>query len=689
MEEATKSSGVKALLNPWQGSFGGLPPFSGVTVSDFKPAIEAGMKEKQADIDAITNNKGPATFENTIAALEDSGRSLDRVLRVYSIWSGTMSNPEFQALEKEMAPRLSAFSDQITQNENLFARIEAVYESNEKKSLTPEQDRLVWKYYTDFLRAGAKLDAGKKKRLTEINQRLASLFTQFNQNLLGDESSYLVLENEKDLAGLSEALKSSFALAAGERGLKGKWAVTNTRSSVEPFLTFSERDDLREKVWLAFTKRGDNGNANDNNSIISEILQLRLERAQLLGYQTHAHWRLEKSMARTPERAMDLMEAVWKPAVARSREEVNEMLPFLPKTAKQEINPWDHRFYSEKVRKKKYDISEDEIKPYFQLDSLREAMFWVAGQLFDFDFLPSNAIAVVHPDVKVWEVKDKKSGNHIGLWFFDPYARTGKRSGAWMSAYRSQENFRRPVSTIVSNNSNFVKAAPGEPVLLSFADAGTLFHEFGHALHGLASNVHYPSLAGTAVYRDYVEFPSQLFEDWLLTPEVLNRFALHYKTKQPMPKELIDKIKNASTFNKGFETVEFLSSAIVDMKYHLASSKTIDPHAFEKEVLDKLGMPKEIVMRHASPQFAHVFGSDGYSAGYYSYLWADILSASAFEAFTEAKGPYDKAVADKLYEHVLTVGNSTDPEEGFRLFRGQDPNSDALMRKRGFPVPRK
>lgn len=683
--QGSELNGVQKLLGAWQGPHGGLPPFSDIQVTDFKPAIESGIEAKRKDIAAIASSAEPANFENTIAALEDSGRSLSRVMSVYAIWSGTMSTPELQAVEKDMAPRLSAFNDEITQNEKLFDRIEKVYQT--KKGLSPEQDRLTWKYYTDFVRAGAQLDAAKKKRLSAINQSLASLFTQFNQNLLADESSYVLIAKESDLAGLSASLKSSFAAAAEGKGHPGQWAVMNTRSSVEPFLTFAERGDLREKVWKAFTSRGDNGDAQDNNKIITQILQLRLERARLLGYKTHAHWRLEKSMAKTPERAMQLMETVWKPAAARTRQEIAEMLPLLTadsKASAKVIQPWDYRFYSEKVRKKKYDISEEETKPYFQLDSLREAMFWVSGELFDFDFVAAPNVPVVHPDVKVWEVKHKKTGDHIGLWYFDPYARAGKRSGAWMNAYRTQENFKAPVAPIVSNNSNFVKAAAGEPVLLSFSDASTLFHEFGHAVHGLASSVRYPSLAGTAVYRDYVEFPSQLMEDWLLTPEVLNRFALHYETKAPMPASLIEKIRKASTFNQGFGTVEYLSSAIVDMKYHLSDAKAIDPDAFERETLSKLGMPKEIVMRHRSPQFSHVFGSDGYSAGYYSYLWADTLSATAFEAFTEAKGPYDRAVADRLYENVLSVGNAKDPEEGFRKFRGRDPDTNALMRKRGF-----
>jgi peptidyl-dipeptidase Dcp len=394
-------------------------------------------------------------------------------------------------------------------------------------------------------------------------------------------------------------------------------------------------------------------------------------------------------MAKTPARAMELMEAVWKPAVARVKEEVADMQAVADKEgAKIRIEPWDYRYYAEKVRKAKYDLDANEVKPYLQLEKLREGMFWVAGELFGFSFTQVNDVPVFHPDVRVWEVKDKASGRHVGLWYFDPYARPGKRSGAWMNAYRDQQRLRGEVTTIVSNNSNFVKGAPGEPVLISWEDASTLFHEFGHALHGLSSNVTYPSLAGTSVARDYVEFPSQLLEHWLSTPEVLNTYALHYQTGKPIPKALVQRIEKAATFNQGFATVEYLSSALIDMKLHLAGATPIDADAFERDTLASLGMPKEIVMRHRTPQFGHVFASDGYSAGYYSYLWSDTLTADAFEAFTAGKGAYDRAVAERLRKHVFSVGNTLDPAEAYRGFRGRDAGIDALMRKRGFPVPK-
>jgi peptidyl-dipeptidase Dcp len=675
------------LVAAWTGPYGGVPSFTGVKVADFKPALEAGMNEERAKIAAIAADPEAPTFDNTIAKLEETGRTLDRVYTYFGIWSSTMASPEFQAVQREMAPILAAYQDELTGNEAIFKRVEAVYQSADKVKLTPEQKRLTWRRYTQLVRAGAKLDATAKQRLSEINQRLATLYTSFGQNILAEEESYVVvLDKEEDTAGLPDAVKAAAAAAAASRGQQGKWVVTNTRSSAEPFLVYSSRPDLREKVWRNYVNRGDNGDDKDNNKIIAEILKLRFERAQLLGYKTHAHWRLEDAMAKTPERAVELMEAVWKPAVGRVKEEVKEMLALARKEekGKKAIEPWDYRYYAEKVRKAKYDLAASEVQPYLQLEKLREGMFWVAGELFGFAFSPVEGLDVVHPDVRVWEVKDRDSGKHIGLWYFDPYARQGKRSGAWMNAYRSQERFRGEITTIVSNNSNFVKGAAGEPVLISLDDAHTLFHEFGHALHGLSSNVTYPSLAGTSVARDYVEFPSQLLEHWLLTPEVLNRFALHVKTGEPMPQALVDKIEKAATFNQGFQTVEYLSSALVDMRLHLAGGKDIDADRFEKDTLKALGMPKEIVMRHRTPHFGHVFAGDGYSAGYYSYLWSDTLTASAWEAFEEGGGAYDKAVAAKLKNNVFSVGDTIDPADGFRAFRGGEAGIQPLLRKRGF-----
>ncbi|MCA1619600.1 MAG: M3 family metallopeptidase [Acidobacteria bacterium] len=676
------------LLAEWTGPHGGTPPFDHVEVAHFKPALEAGMAEQLVEIDKIAKDPSAPTFENTIAALERAGQTLDRVTTVYGVWGSTMNTPDFQAVQREMAPRLAAFNDKITQNEALFRRIEAVYNSPDKAKWSPERQRLAWLYHTNFVRAGAKLDAAKKARLSEINQKLAGLYTRFSQNLLSDENDqFLALKSEEELAGLPQSLRDAAAAAAVSKKLPGQWVVTNTRSSVDPFLTYSDRRELREKVWRMFVNRGDNGDKNDNNAIITEVLQLRAERAGLLGYKTHAHWRLENAMAKTPERAMELMEGVWKPAVARVREEVADMQALADKEgAKIKIEPWDYRYYMEKVRKARYDLDQNEVKQYLQLERLREGIFWVAGELFGFEFKPATGVPVYHPDVRVWEVTDRKSGRHVGLWYFDPYARDGKRSGAWMNAYRSQERMDKDIKTIVSNNSNFVKGKPGESVLISWDDARTLFHEFGHALHGLSSSVTYPTLAGTAVSRDYVEFPSQLLEHWFSTPEVLQRFALHHQTGKPIPQALVDKIKRADTFNQGFATTEYLSSALVDMKLHLAGSQRIDPDEFEKKTLAELGMPSELVMRHRTPQFGHVFASDGYSAGYYSYLWSDVLTADAFEAFEEGGGAYDKAVAERLRKFIFSVGNTVDPASAYRSFRGRDPRVEALMRKRGFPV---
>ena len=677
------------LLRPWAGPFGGVPPFDQASPALLAPALEEGMALHLQELQAIADNPVPPTFENTIAAMERSGRALDRAATVYYIYGSTLSDDAVQQVERDIEPKLAAFRDRITQNEKLFKRIAAVYATRESAGLTPEQQRLTWLVHNNFVRAGAKLDASAKQRLAAINQSLAGLFTRFSQNLLADESErFLVLQSEADLAGLPESLRAGFAADAERRGQKGKWIVANTRSSVEPFLTYSTRRELREKVWRTFVNRGDNGDARDNNALIGEILQLRAERAGLLGYATHAHWRLEDSMARTPERAMELMEAVWKPAVLRVREEVADMQKLADaESAGIRIEPWDYRYYAEKVRKAKYDLDTNELKPYLQLKKLREGMFYVAGELFGMRFseLAAGTVPVYHPDVRVWRVDDA-AGKLVGLWYFDPYARVGKQSGAWMNAYRNQERFDGAVTTIVSNNSNFVKGKPGEPVLISWDDAVTLFHEFGHALHGLSSNVTYPSVSGTNVARDYVEFPSQLLEHWLPVKEVLDRFAVHYQTGKPIPAELVAKVERAKTFNQGFATVEYLSAALIDMKLHLAARKDsrIDADAFERETLTALGMPKEIVMRHRTPQFGHVFSGDGYSAGYYSYLWADTLTADAWDAFVESKGAWDKDVAQRLRDNVFSIGNTRDPADAYRSFRGRDPGIEALMRKRGF-----
>jgi peptidyl-dipeptidase Dcp len=678
------------LLAPWKGPYGGLPPFEQIKVEQFEPGVMSGMDMTRKEIAAIANNPAKPTFENTIVALEDAGRPMSRAFSMFGVYASTMSDKPMQAVEQKIAGPAAAFGDEITQNPALFARVKAVYDARDSLKLTPEQKRLTWVRYNGFASQGAAVDAAHKPRLTEINQRLATLYTTFSQNELADEESYtLVLDKTEDLAGLPEPLIAGAAQAAEGHKLPGKWVITNTRSSMEPFLTYSTRRDLREKGWRMWTSRGDNGTATDNNAIITEILQLRAEKARILGFATYAHWITNDNMSKTPDRAMDLMMKVWAPAVARVHEEVADMQAVADaEKAGIKIAPWDYRFYAEKVRLAKYNLDNSEVKNYLQLEKIKEAMHWAAGQLYGFKFTQLPTVKGAHPDVRVYQVT--RGSETIGLWYFDPYARAGKQSGAWMNEYRTQENFKGRVLPIVSNNCNFVKGKPGEPVLISWDDASTMFHEFGHALHGLNSNVHYTTLAGTNVARDFVEFPSQLNEHWLPTKEVLSQFAVHYQTGKPIPDELVAKIHKAKTFNQGFITVEYLASAIVDMKAHLAGDRKIDPKTFEPETLKEIGMPEEIVMRHRMPHFGHIFSGDGYSAGYYDYIWADTLTADAAEAFEEAPGGfYDKAVAKKLHDCIMSVGNTVPADEAFRNFRGRDVTVDALMRNRGFPAPAK
>jgi peptidyl-dipeptidase Dcp len=684
---AQASPATPPLLAPWTGPHNGAPMFEGITAADFKPALLAAMAENRAELAAIAGDPAPPTFANTIAAMENGGRALNRVAALFGVWTSTLNDAPMRAVEQEMAPVLAAFQDEVVQNAALFARVKAVYDARETSGLTPEQQRLTLVVYRQFARQGAALSPGRKTRMAAINQRLATLYTTFSQNELADEEGYaLTLSSEADLAGLPPALIGGAAAAAKAKGLTGKWLITNTRSSMEPFLTLSSRRDLREAAFRMWTMRGDNGGAHDNKEIITEILALRAEKATLLGFPTFAHWITDDQMAKTPDAAMDLMMKVWAPAKARVAEEVAAMQAIADVEAPgTKIEAWDYRYYAEKVRKAKYDLDDAEIKPYLRLEKLREGMFWAAGQLYGFEFVPVIDLTVAQPDIRVFEVR--RDGRQVGLWYFDPYARPGKSSGAWMNEYRPQERFAGEITPIVSNNANFVKAPPGEPILVSWDDAVTMFHEFGHALHGLNSNVAYPTLAGTRVARDFVEFPSQLNERWLPTHQVLTRFALHYRTGEPMPDALVAKIKRAHTFNKGFDTVEYLASAIVDMKAHLAGSAPIEPHAFEAATLDEIGMPREIVMRHRMPHFGHIFADDGYAAGYYDYIWADTLTADAAEAFAEAPGGfYDQPTARRLHDSIMSVGNTIDAAEAFRRFRGRDVTIDALMRDRGFPV---
>ena len=674
---------VETLLAPWKGLYGGTPPWDSVNPEQFEAAFKTAIELENADLQQIVDQAEAPSFANTIVAMEKSGQALDRLESIYHVHTGNLNVGPMSDIEARIEPLLSAQHDAVMQNAPLFERVRSVYESSDaREGLSDSENRLLEKSYKSFVRQGALLDEDQKKELSLINVELASLFTRFSQNVLAAEQQSIAVDDRAQLKGLSDEIIESLELP--DDSAKGKWSIANTRSAIEPVLTYADDRSLREQAWRTFYSRCDNGDEHDNNETISAILRLRAKRAKLLGYPTHAHWRLEPQMAKTPEQAMQLMNRVWQGALNGVRQEVKDMQAIVDADGEQfQIEPWDYRYYAEKVRKQKYDLDLTEVKPYLQLEKLREGMMWAASEMFGLEFNETEAVEVFHPDVRVWEVK--KEGALIGLWYFDPFAREGKHSGAWMTGYRKQANIDSPVLPLVSNNSNFIKGKPGGSVLISWDDAVTLFHEFGHALHGLCSQCKYPSQSGTSVATDFVEFPSQLFESWLSTPEVLSRFALHHQTGQPIPTTLIEKIEKTATFNLGFATVEYLASVIIDMRLHLAGDVAIDPEQFEKETLAEIGMPEQIVMRHRTPHFSHVFSSDFYSAGYYSYLWADALTADAAEAF-EAAGFFDSTTTASLLSKVLAVGDTVDPVEAFRDFRGRDVDPNALFRKRGFPV---
>ncbi len=682
-EQPANSAAANSLLASWAGEYGGVPNWSAGNPENYKAALRAGIDVRRQEIDIIANQPESPTFENTIAAMERSGRVLDRVERMFSVMTNNMSTNVYEALNIEISPELAAASDEITFHGALFARIRQLYDTRAQQKIAPDQLRLLERTYEAFTRAGASLPTAERQQVSAINQELAGLFAEFQKRVLADENTWTVLENEADLAGLPPSLVASAKAAAAERQLSGKWIIVNTRSSVDPFITFSTRRDLREKVWRNFVDRGDNGNANDTNEIIAKIVRLRADRARTLGYSSHAHWRMQDTMARDPRKAMDLMLQVWKPAVARAGEEVADMQRLVDaEGGKFKIAPWDYKFYAEKVRKEKFDLDQSELKPFFELNRMIDAAFWASGQLYDLDFKEiTPQIEVFHPDIRVWEVRNTKDNRHVGLFYGDYFARGSKRSGAWEMPYRSREKFDGAITPLVSNNNNFVKGAPGEPILISLDDAETLFHEFGHALHEFLSEVKYPGLGNTP--RDFVEYPSQINEHWVLTREVLDRFARHSQTGAAMPQALIDKVQRSRKFNQGFATVEYLASAIVDMEMHLRPDGKIDPDVFERETLQRIGMPAEIVMRHRTPQFNHLFASDGYSAGYYSYLWSEVMDADTWKMF-EAAGPWDKPTADRFRQQLLSVGNSVDLADAFRAFRGRDPDVNALLEQRGF-----
>ncbi|MDG1394238.1 MAG: M3 family metallopeptidase [Flavobacteriaceae bacterium] len=676
------------LLQKWEGPYGGVPAFDQMNVSDIQAAVEKGMELNLSEIEAIANSSEAATFENTIAAMERSGAELNRVFSYYGIMSSNMSSPEFRDIQAILAPKLSEFSSSISQNKALFNRIKSVYDASLETPLEADQQRVVELTYKGFEMRGAELNAAKKERYAAIDKELSTLYNTFSDNVLHDEENYVTFLKADQLDGLSDGFIKSAAAIASEKGKENLFAITNTRSSMDPFLTYSTNRALRKQVWTNYYSRGDNGDEYDNNNLIAQILKLRRERVEILGYKNYAEWRLQDRMAKTPENALALMEAVWPASIARVHEEVADMQAVANSNGDTiTIEPWDYRFYAEKVRVAKYDLNSDEVKQYLQLDKLRDAMFYVAGRLFNYEFtpVPEKSVPVFQEDVKVWEVTDKASGVHIGLWYLDPYARQGKRSGAWATTYRSHTTFDGKKTVLASNNSNFVKPAAGQALLVSWDDATTFFHEFGHALHFFSSNVKYPTLNGGV--RDYTEFQSQLLERWLSTDEVINQFLVHHETGAVIPQKLVAKIKKAATFNQGFDTTEYLASALMDMKLHLADPENIDIDAFEKQTLADLKMPTELPMRHRTPHFGHVFSGEGYATAYYGYMWADVLTADAAEAFQEAPaGFYDKEVAQRLVKYLFEPRNSMDPAEAYKMFRGRDAKIEALMRDRGFPV---
>ncbi|HEY8383283.1 MAG TPA: M3 family metallopeptidase [Microvirga sp.] len=669
------------FLAEWSTPFG-LPPFDAIAPEHFRPAFDAALAGQRTEIDAIAADRSEPSFDNTVAALERSGRALKRVGGVFFNLAGSHTNEAIQAIEREMAPVLAKHRNAIFMNEALYRRVAALHERRDALGLSPEQARVLDRYHTIFVRAGAQLPPEKKERLAAITERLASLGTQFSQNVLADEKGYtLVLEDETALAGLPPFLVEAAASAAEERGLAGRHVITLARSSIEPFLTFSARRDLREQAFRAWANRGDTGGATDNKAIIAEMVSLRAERAKLLGYKTFAAFKLADTMAKTPERVLDLLRRVWTPAVSRAKAERDDLQALAQaKGDNVVIEPWDWRYYAEQVRKEQHDLDEATIKPYFQLERIVEAAFETAHRLFGLSFSELKDVPRYHPDIRVWQVAGP-DGALVGVFIGDYFARSSKRSGAWMSAFRSQERLSGDIRPIIVNVMNFSK---GDPALLSFDDARTLFHEFGHALHGLLSDVTYPLLAGTGVSTDFVELPSQLYEHWLSRPEILQRYATHHATGEAIPEALLGRLMGARNFNQGFATVEYLASAFVDIDLHqLENADGLDAAAFERESLARIGMPREIIMRHRTPHFTHVFSGDGYSAGYYSYLWSEVLDADAFNAFEESGDVFDPELARKLKTHIYAAGNLKDPAEAYTAFRGRLPSPDALLQKRG------
>lgn len=680
---------INEAVFAWNGPYG-LPQFERIASADFAAAFDAALVEDREEMDAIANDPRAPDFKNTIVAMELSGEKLNRVSALFWNLIGADSNDVLRSLEKDIAPRLSHHASQTASNRKLFERIDRLWQHRDTLELTVEQFRVLERIWNGFVRNGAALDDEQQEKLATTNARLAELGASFSQNVLADEAGWsLLLDHEDELAGLPDFLKQAMAAAAAERGHSGSHAVTLSRSIIDPFLTFSSRRDLRKQAFEAWAARGENGGDHDNRAIVREIVSLRQAKAALLGYESFAHYKLENQMAKQPDAVIELLEPVWEKAVAKAATEEEELQALIAREGgNHRVAPWDWRYYAEKLRVEKFDFDEASLKPYLALDSVIAAAFDVANRLFGITFEELSGIPLYHDDVRIFEVKNP-DGSHRALFLADYFARPSKRSGAWMSGFRSQHKLALPdgregQSAIIVNVMNFAKAPPGKHALLSITDARTLFHEFGHALHGILSDVTYPSVSGTSVARDFVELPSQLYEHWLMEPQVLSRHARHVETGEPIPSHLIEKMLAAKKFNAGFDTVEYTASALVDMEFHKAHEEPIeDVLAFEKATLERLGMPDAIIMRHRTPHFAHVFSGDGYSAGYYSYMWSEVLDADAFSAFEEIENVFDEDTAGRLHDHIYSVGGSVDPEDTYKAFRGRMPESDAMIEKRG------
>jgi peptidyl-dipeptidase Dcp len=670
------------LLAEWAGALE-LPPFEAIRPGHFRPAFDRALADHRAEIDIIAENPTPADFENTIAALERSGRALERVASVFFVLAGADTSDEIEAIERDISPLLARHNNALYLNRALYSRIADLYDRRDTLALNAEQARVLERYHTRFVRSGAALEKKAQDRLAAINERLASVGTQFGQNVLSDEKSFVMVLEESDLAGLPDFARAAAQAAAEERGHSGKYVITLARSSVETFLQFSARRDLREKAFQAWIARGENGGATDNRGLIAEMVALRAERARLLGFANFADYRLDDQMAKTPQAVRELLDEVWGRALTKAAAERDALQAMIAEEGGNfALAPHDWRYYTEKLRKARYDLDETKIKPHFQLENMIEAAFETARRLFGLSFDRVDA-ALYHPDARAWNVTDAQ-GRHVALFIGDYFARPSKHSGAWMTSLRDQEKITGNVRPIVLNVCNFSKPASGEAALLSFDDARTLFHEFGHALHGMLSDVTYPLIAGTAVPSDFVELPSQLYEHWLEVPAILQKYALHAGTGEPLPKALLDRLLATRTFNQGFSTIEYTACALVDLDLHsLPNAAALDVAAFERKDLERIAMPPEIVMRHRLPHFQHLFSGGGYAAGYYSYMWSEVLDADAFAAFEETGNAFDPATAKRLRDYVYSAGNRRDPADAYKAFRGRLPSIDALLKKRG------